>query len=247
MSQCNGSRWRVLEISVAAVLLFWFGTPQLFGGVGDGFKCTLGGESGEVRAILKQPDGRLLVGGDFTSVKGVPRYAVARLNPDGSVDPGFDAGIVLGSVRALALQPDGKLIIGGDFRSINGTPRYGFARLNADGTVDGGFNPAAAVMGSSNPGQVYAVAVQPDGRIVIGGAFANVDGAPRAGVARLNPDGSLDVTFDPGSGAGATVTVSGGSCIGPPNTDLTVVTSASSADATFNAFDPNDTWVVCQP
>ena len=78
---------------------------------------------------------------------------------------------------------------GGHFQHYNGTPRDSVARINTDGTLDTTFNPAVV--------NVAAVAVQPDGKILIAGDFDNVNGTSRTGFARLNADGSLDNSFNP--------------------------------------------------
>ena len=159
-----------------------------------------------VNAILVQPDGKILVGGYFTQLQ---PYAlpvsghgyIARLNHDGSPDGTFSPN-ANGVVRVMALQPNGQILVGGSFTSIQPTggttqiTRNYVARLNADGTLDSAFNPGVN-------GIVYAIAVQPNGQIVIGGSFTSVqpNGAAstttRNRIARFNADGSLDTSFDP--------------------------------------------------
>jgi uncharacterized delta-60 repeat protein len=90
--------------------------------------------------------------------------------------------------------PDGKALIGGRFRTVNGVPRSGIARLNADGSLDASFDPGAGIGGSTKRG-VNAILAQPDGRIVIGGQFSQVDGVDRLCLARLEGDGTLDKTY----------------------------------------------------
>jgi uncharacterized delta-60 repeat protein len=190
----------------AVAVFLWLNGPNsvVRAAVDSSFNCVLGGESGDVRVLVKQPDGKLLVGGDFTSVKGIPRYGIARVLPDGSVDLGFDAGIISGGINrrvyALALQTNGQIVIGGDFQTINGTARYGIARLNSDGGLDPGFNPGAGVTSSSKPGTVLAVVVQPDGAILLSGGFDKVNGVSRSRIARLLAGGTLDTNFNPGAG-----------------------------------------------
>src|SRR5205814_2235697 len=104
-----------------------------------------------------------------------------------------------------ALQPDGKILIGGAFTAVNGAPRNYLARLNADGSVDSGFNPAPIADYVRFKPSVQSLALQADGSIVVGGQFTDVGGASRNRIVRLNADGSLDPTFDPGSGANSTV------------------------------------------
>lgn len=132
---------------------------------------------------------KILIGGNFTSVSGVARNYIARLNPDSTVESGFDPN-ANNSVNAIAVQPDGKIIIGGEFTQVGGATRNRIARLNADGTLDTGFNP-----GANN--SVFAIAVQPDGKIIIGGAFTNAGGSTRNRIARLNANGTLDTGFNP--------------------------------------------------
>jgi uncharacterized delta-60 repeat protein len=155
------------------------------------------GANSVVWAIAEQPDGKILIGGDFTIYNGAPRNRIARLNSDGSLDAGFNPGSGANNdVRAMAVQPDGKILIGGWFTIYNGAPRNYMARLNSDGSLDTGFDP-----GSGANEFLYVVALQPDGKILIGGEFTIYNGAPRNYIARLNSDGSLDTSFDPGSGA----------------------------------------------
>src|SRR5439155_24570189 len=108
-----------------------------------------------------------------------------------SFDPGTRANDL---VRAVALQPN-KAIIAGYFTNFAGTPRGRLARLNTNGTLD---TNSAAGTGASGP--VLALAVQSDGKVVIAGAFTNVNGAARSRIARLKPDGSNDSCFNPVTG-----------------------------------------------
>src|SRR5262249_8703829 len=148
--------------------------------------------------IASQNDGRVLIGGGFTSVNGIGRNHVARLNSDGTLDNRFDPGTGSdGGVLCLVLQLDGKVLVGGRFLHVNGVVRNGIARLNGvDGGLDLTFDP-----GAGTDGPVNSIALQPDGKLLIGGEFTRVNGNSRTGIARLNPDGTLDGSFDPGSGA----------------------------------------------
>ena len=118
-------------------------------------------------------------------------------SPDGSFTPGMN-----GDVLALALQPNGQILAGGNFTFVNGVPENCIARLNADGSLDsaGFLNGLAGANGA-----VQAVVCQTDGRVIIGGAFNNVDGTARNRIARLMTDGSLDTSFSPPGGASAPV------------------------------------------
>jgi uncharacterized delta-60 repeat protein len=168
----------------------------------------LGGELETVRLILAQPDGKIVIGGSLRSVGDVQRVSLARLQSDGTLDTSFDPdaiqtenGLESGTgidPFAIALQPDGKLIVGGalshDLRAMGH-----IARLHPNGSVDQSFaRVSVSVAGfPSRVAGVASVAVQPDGRILIGLAYgANaVNGVLRPGIARLEPDGSLDLSF----------------------------------------------------
>ncbi|MEP6810175.1 MAG: dockerin type I domain-containing protein [Chthoniobacterales bacterium] len=150
----------------------------------------------EIYAVVSQPDGKTILAGLFTSFNGVPLHNIVRLNPDGTRDTSF--GITLGttrSVRAMVVQPNGQIIIVGTFTAIDGVAQGRVARLNADGTVDPTFNP-----GTGPDNICYAVALDAAGNVYVGGSFKNVNGTPRAGVAKLSSTGALDMTFNPGSG-----------------------------------------------
>lgn len=154
------------------------------------------GADGPIFALSLLQDGRLLIAGDFTTYDNVPRRGVARLNGDGSLDGTFDPlGGPGGPVYALAQQADGRILIGGSFTFVDDFPALNVARLNPSGTVDLLFAP---ISGADDT--VYALALQSDGRILVGGGFSTYDGEPRRGLARLNTDGTLDPTFNPGSG-----------------------------------------------
>src|SRR5581483_9639457 len=98
-----------------------------------------------VDAIALQPDGKILVGGNFTILGGAALNLIGRLNADGSVDTGFNPGVspTTGGVLAIAVQADGKILVGGYFAGLGSatgaTPRKNIGRLNADGSVDAGF------------------------------------------------------------------------------------------------------------
>ncbi|NLE76984.1 MAG: delta-60 repeat domain-containing protein [Chloroflexi bacterium] len=105
------------------------------------------GANGTVQALVVQPDGKILVGGGFTSLGGEPCNRIARLNAEGSLDAAFDPNADF-TVNALALQPDGKILVGGDFGSVGGQAHHGVARLNTDGTPDDSFAPPSATGGA---------------------------------------------------------------------------------------------------
>jgi uncharacterized delta-60 repeat protein len=159
------------------------------------------GANFKVNSVAVQSDGKILIGGDFTSYNGTTRNYIARLNAAGTLDTTFDPGTgANASVFSVAVQSDGKILIGGNFLTYNGTGRNRIARVNADGTLDTTFVPGTGASATIN-----SVAVQSDGKILIGGDFTTYNGTARSRIARLNADGTLDTTFVPGGGTGATI------------------------------------------
>ena len=152
--------------------------------------------NGPVQALALQSDGKVVIGGAFTEIDGFSRTYMARLNTDGTLDGPFNP-TPNSNVYVLAVTSNGQILVGGQFTAFtpNGsTNSYGvsyFARINSDGSLDTVFNPAPG-------GTVYAIALQTDGRIVVGGAFTSIAGATRGYVARLLSTGAIDTAvFDP--------------------------------------------------
>jgi uncharacterized delta-60 repeat protein len=148
-----------------------------------------------VYVVALQPDGQILIGGLFFAVSDTTNLLanMARLNPDGSIDPSFLPGRVAdtGYVDAIGVQADGKIVVGGSFYSSRGNAPVNLLRLNADGTLDSGFFRFSEV-----DGPVNTVLLQSDGKILIGGGFTVVDGLARQSLARLNANGTVDSGFD---------------------------------------------------
>ena len=143
--------------------------------------------------LILQPDGKVIIGGlVFIGPPPTTQVGLTRFNTDGSVDAFFNVGSGANSyVLGTTLQPDGKVVIGGQFTNVNGVSRNRIARLNADGSLDNSFNP-----GTGANGNIWTVASQPDGKLLVGGYFTSINGVPRTGIARLNPDGSLDSSLN---------------------------------------------------
>ena len=154
------------------------------------------GANGTVRSISILNDGKIIIGGDFTSYNGTAKSHIARLNTDGTLDSSFNLGTgANSSVQTTSVQSDGEIIIGGDFLSYNGVSRNRIAYLNADGTLNTAFNPGT---GANNT--VQTASIQSDGKIIIGGIFTTYNGTDINRIARLNPDGTIDGTFNTGIG-----------------------------------------------
>lgn len=198
--------------------------------------------NGSVWSFAVQNDGRILAGGAFTTIDGQSCPRLGRLNTDGSFDASFNPG-ANDLVSALAVQPNGAIVVGGFFTSLGGQPRRHLARVNPDGSVDMSFNP-----GTDNvvPNSVHALAVQPDGRILVGGSFVTMAGQTRLCIGRLNPDGSLDTNFVAsvdstvfaiGQQADGRIVLGGSftTVNGQPHPGLARLESDGTLDATFNA------------
>lgn len=156
--------------------------------------------SGPITCFVQQPDGKILVAGNFSGYNNVRSHGLVRIHPDGTLDPTFNADQGSTMVRAMCLQPDGRIIIGGWFTSYNGVNRNRIARLNSDGSLDMSFDP-----GTGANGNIETLALQPDGKILMGGDFTTYHSNPRNRIARANADGTLDTSYDPGIGPNATI------------------------------------------
>jgi len=146
-----------------------------------------------------QPDGKAIFSGSFSNVAGVYVTNLVRLNLDGSPDPAYQSGIAPGErVSRALLQRDGKLLAATSLTYSYGLtinqPRL--VRLHADGSLDSTFMPQFESPGLIWSGAVYGLAEQPNGKILLAGTFLRVNGVPRAKLARLLPDGSVDFCFD---------------------------------------------------
>jgi len=154
------------------------------------------GLDGSVEAIQIQPDdSKILIGGTFRFVNGVERRYIARLNSDGSLDASFNA-YMDNDVYAIAQQADGKILVGGYFEYVNGVEHKSIARLNSNGSLDDSFNTNIDFSFVESLFPIDSIIVLPDGDILVEGLFNEVDGQERNYVARLNPDGSLDDSFN---------------------------------------------------
>lgn len=139
------------------------------------------GFDSQVRSITLQPDGKILVGGFFTAFNGTTQNRIARLNSDGTLDTSFNIGTGFnGPVHSIALQPDGKILAGGGFTSYNGQTQNKLVRLNSDGTLDTSLD-----LGTGFSYGVISIALQPDGKILVGGLFTKYNGTTQSRIARL--------------------------------------------------------------
>ncbi|MEW6657912.1 MAG: delta-60 repeat domain-containing protein [Thermodesulfobacteriota bacterium] len=141
---------------------------------------------------------KIIVGGSFSGYGGKLHQRAARVNGNGTPVSSFRAGAGPAPVYGLGYQvSDGKMLIAGKFGTATGyVGRTGLARLNNDGTVDLTFNPVLAKADGTLPDLYHVQAWNPNGRILVGGDFASVNGVARSGIAALNANGTLDATFN---------------------------------------------------
>ncbi len=173
-------------------------------GVADDFNPDM---NGNVNAIALQSDGKIVAGGAFTTVGSTSpptRNHIARVSSAGVLDGSFDPNVEGGDVNTITIQADGSIVIGGLFTSITGTGgafpavRNYIARVNSAGVFDTAFLPTV-------DGGIHAVALQQDGKIIIGGSFGFVGGLVRSNIARLiNTDAALQSLTIPTSGSSIT-------------------------------------------
>jgi uncharacterized delta-60 repeat protein len=221
-------------------------------GAGVAISTTASGNlDGRVYSTAVQTDGKILISGNFDRVDGQPRTHLARLHADGSLDTTFNPAIN-DIVTCMVVQTDGKIVLSGLFTEVNGQACAHVARLNSDGSRDTGFTPPHFDF----PVFVMRMAIQPDGKILVGGTFSTVQGQTRHGVARLETNGDLDTSFNAGLPATGAINVSAikvlanGSIMlagkfnsvgGTPRVNLARVTSTGALDPTFDAGPgPND-------
>ena len=156
----------------------------------------------DVQMMALQTDGKLVVGGSFTSYKSQSYNRIIRLNSDASIDTSFIVGSGFNNSilrNCIALQSDGKIVIGGDFTSYNGTTSNRIIRLNTDGSIDNTFS-----IGSGFNDRVASIIIQSNGKIIVGGNFTSYNGVSSLRIIRLNSDGSKDTGFSSGGfGSGA--------------------------------------------
>ena len=176
---------------------------QTNGLMDNGFAANLGGGPNNfVNAIAIDGNGKIVIGGNFTSVNSSNNFYIARLNFDGSLDTTFNTGAGFnGYVYALAIDGSGNILVGGDFTSFNTTNCNHIARLTPTGGLDTNFLASSGVGVTNGTDQdVMAVGVDALGNVILGGAFTHVNGTNWSHIARLLPSGALDPSFNPGFG-----------------------------------------------
>lgn len=166
------------------------------GSIFTGFTYGSGFTPDTTNEIAELSDGKLVVVGQFTNYNGISCNRIIGLNGNGTVNAGFTTGTGFnGDPGPIERQSDDKVVIGGNFTSYNGTARNRIIRLNTNGTVDTSFS-----IGTGFDNQVFTLAIQSNGKIVVGGNFTTYSGTSVTRICRLNSDGSLDNTFNTGTG-----------------------------------------------
>jgi len=205
-----------------------------------------------VRSVVIQPDGKIIVAGDFTSFNGYFANYIIRLNPNGSIDNSFVPQFGPNNkINSCTVLKNGKIIISGIFNMYDNITRNYLARLNVDGRLDTSFNPQITIndfirsnvaedlngniifgayfsyngiskqrivrmkndgtldstfnLDNETDSPTYSISLQSNQKILVGGDFSQFNGLPRKSFARLNSDGSLDTSFNVGTGANSTV------------------------------------------
>lgn len=145
---------------------------------------------------------KVYCGGDFRGYNGLTASRIIRLTSTGSYDltfnvglNGFDASVKVIEVDRTGGPNDGKIYIGGDFSTYNGVSQIRLARLNTDGSLDSSFN-----VGTGPNGSVRKIIILPNGSLFISGLFTSYNGSSTSYVCRVNTDGSIDGSFNTGTG-----------------------------------------------
>jgi hypothetical protein len=200
---------------------------------------------GAVTVMAREADGSLLVGGRFLKVNGVPRVGLARILPNGSVDPAFNPGVTpqQAGVAAIHVLDDGSILVGGSFDSIGGLGRNRLAKLSATGVVDPNWNP-----GANSP--VTGITAGSAGSVYVSGFFSSIGGQARSNIARLSTSGSgaADADWNPSpNGSINAVEYDAGSerlYVGGTFTNITGVTRGRLARITASGSASADAWTA---
>ncbi len=202
--------------STSILIAAFFLSVNLFAQIGNvdaAFMANVnnpGGFNDAVYALAVQSDGKILVGGEFSSYNGTQSSCLIRLNADGTIDNTFNVGNGFRRtnptprpyVHTITIQTDGKILVGGFFNTYNDTAKGNIVRLNANGSIDNSFTPT----GTTDP--VRQIVIQPnDSKILVVGDFTQFNGVSKGRVTRLELDGSTDNTFTPTGASGRVWTV----------------------------------------
>jgi uncharacterized delta-60 repeat protein len=168
---------------------------QRDGQLDTGFQSLPSWSIASVQSVALARNGQILIQGFFAPSATNSLPGVQRLNSDGSVDATFAPDIPM-MLASMAVRPDGKVLI-----ATGWSGQDDLVLLNTDGSRDTNFvtdvyGPASDM----NPPGVQVIALQANGKVLIGGKFTKINGVPRRNIARLEPDGRFDTSFDAGAG-----------------------------------------------
>lgn len=170
-------------------------SPELYqlnldGSLDINFNIGGSGFDNYISCMVLLPDGRLVIGGLFSSYNGINSNCIIILNTNGTIDASFNIGSGFDDqVWSIAVQDDGKIIVTGDMGNYQGNPCNNILRLNTDASLDTTFNAEF----NASP---YIATIQYDGKIVVGGSFTTINGLPCGHITRLNSDGTIDPKFN---------------------------------------------------
>jgi uncharacterized delta-60 repeat protein len=165
------------------------GTRDTSFNIGTGF------DSPAIR-VEQQNDEKLVFVGNFTLYNGTAQNYVTRLNTNGTVDTSFNIGTGFNNTTlCVAIQNDNNIIVGGAFTTYSGSTQNRITRLNTDGTIDTSFN-----IGTGANSSIRTLSIQEDGKILVGGDFTTYSGSTQNRITRLNTDGTIDTSFNIGTG-----------------------------------------------
>lgn len=146
--------------------------------------------------MITASDGKIYVGGTFTLFSGSNAPRIVRINTNGTHDPTFNPGAGFNNnVLSLATDASGRILAAGAFTTYSGSTVNRIVRINTNGTLDTTFN-----MGTGFDLPTLTVDVAPDGKIYVGGQFFTYSGSSANGIVGLNEDGTINTTFDYGTG-----------------------------------------------
>lgn len=171
-------------------------------------------------AMLIQQDGKIILAGHSKQAGNIYEFAVARFNTNGTLDttfnqtggqpgtaftPSINGFNIENFAISAVLQSDGKIVVAG-YTNIGGNSyEFGIARFNSDGTLDTTFNPTGIQPGTTStkvdnemasPTEFGGSALQPNGKIIMGGTISNTSGGTNFALARFTSNGLLDTTFN---------------------------------------------------
>lgn len=214
---------------------------------GDGiFNSPFGSSDADTaNSIALQTDGKILITGSLITGQ-TAGFAVLRLNADGSLDPSFDGdGIVVNSVlnsadgQAIEVQTDGKILVAGHAFSSAGD-FFAVTRLNSDGSVDTSFGTnGSAVISFGLIDFFGAMALQPDGKIILLGDADVSSSNSFVALVRYNANGTLDNTFDGDGWAATQMTGLSGSAVALQTDGKILVGGSLIGDFAVLRYDPN--------